>query len=331
MGGSLNGIPNMIESFKPTIRRGFIPNLTPDALLGIQPRLIARQVPQTKSHMSSYKQINFLPLMPSGSVHINPDGIPSKSTIKMLQTGKKSLPISPGPSDHPSATQQRGDPSKHIQSLAMLARGRNTQPPPPSRPPHSQPRMKRKSRFVLKDDRFLRSQPPEFFLSPDEIAWPLHSCLEDTYIPPASVDILIDASKTVLGELSRLFQTDASGEPPKWDHPIELAVTRIPKEASLNLPLIAAELLGLTAADAQVASRVPRPLTLDRSPGASRGLSSVALTLTRRRSTPDADPPISAIEPRSLFPCGLPGLAVPWPVDALCLLLDALILRLGFS
>ena len=102
---------------------------------------------------------------------------------------------------------------------------------------------------------------------PDEIAWPLHSCLEDTYITPASVDTPIDASKTELGELSRLSQNDASDESPKWDHAIELAVTRIPKEASLNLSLIAAELLGLTAPDAQAASRVPRPLTLDRSPG----------------------------------------------------------------
>jgi hypothetical protein len=331
MGGSLNGIPNKIEIFKPTIRRGFIPNLTPDPFLGIQPRLITRQVPQTKSHMSSYKQINFLPLMPSGSIPIKPDGIPSKSAIKILQTDDKSFSISPRPPDHPSTTQQRGYPSKQIQSLTMLARGRNAQPPPSSRPPYAQPRMKRKSRFILKNDRFLRSQPPEFFLRPDEIAWPLHSSPEDTYIPPASVDTPIGASKTEPGELSRLFQTDASDGPPRWDHPIELAVTQIPKEASLNLPLIAAELLGLTAVDTQAASRVPRPLTLDRSAGASRGLNSDASTLTRRRSSPDADSPVSAIEPRSLFPCGLPGLAVPWPVNALCLLPDALTLKSGFS
>ena len=249
----------------------------------------------------------------------------------MLQTSNKSFSVSSGPSDHPSPTQQRGYPSKQVQSLAMSARGRNAQPFPSSRPPHSQPRMKRKPRFILKDDCFLRSQLPEFFLRPDEIAWPLHSYPEDTYIPPASVDTPIDASKTELGELLRLSQTDASGGPPRWDHPIELAVTRIPKEASLNPPLIAAELLRLTAADAQAASGVPRPLTLDRSLGASRGLSSVASTLKRRQSTPDADPPVSAIEPRSLSPCGLPGLAVPWPVNALCLLLDALTLRLGFS
>jgi hypothetical protein len=327
----LNSIPNKIESFEPTIRRSFIPNLTPDPFLRIKPRLITRQILQTKSHMSSYKQINFIPLMPSGPVHIKPNGIASESAIKILQTGNKSLSISSMPSDHPSPTQQRSYPSKQIQSLAMLARGRNAQPLPSSRPPHSQPRMKRKSRFVLKDDCFLRSQSPEFFLRSDESAWPLHSCLEDTYIPPASVDTPIDASKTEPGELSRLSQTDASDGPLRWDHPIGLAVTRIPKETSLNPPLIGAELLGLIAADAQAASRVPRPLTLDRSLGASRGLSSVASTLTRRRSTPDADPPVSAIEPRSLSPCGLPGLAVPWPVNAPCLLLDALTLRLGFS
>jgi hypothetical protein len=327
----LNSIPNKIESLEPTIRRSFIPNLTPDPFLRIQPRLITRQILQTKSPMSSYKQINFLPLMPSGSVHIKPDAIASKSAIKILQTTKKSLSISSRPSDHPSPTQQRSYPSKQIQSLPMLAHGRNAQPLPSPRPPHSQPRMKCKSRFVLKDDCFLRSQPPEFFLSLDEIASPLHSCLEDTYTPPASVDTLIDASKTELGELSKLSQTDASDGLPRWDHPIVLAVSRIPKEASLNPPLIAAELWGLTAVAVQAVSRVPRPLTLDRLLGASRGLSSVASTLTRRRSTPDAAPPVSAIEPRSLSPCGLPGLAVPWPVNALGSLLDALTLRLGFS
>ena len=287
----MNSIPNKIETFEPTIRRGFIPNLTPDPLLRVQSRLITRQVPQAKSHMSSYKQINFLSLMPSGSVHIKPDGISSEPAIKIFETGYKSPSISSRPSDHPSPTQQGSNPSKHIQSLTMLARGRNAQTLSSSRPPHSQPRVKRKSRLVLKNDRFLRSQPPEFFLRSDEIAWPLHSCLEDTYIPPASVDTPIGASKTELGELSRLSQTDASDGPPRWDHPIELAVIQMPKEASLNPPLIAAELWELTAADAQAASRVPRPLTLDRSPGGSRDLSSDASTLTRRRSTPDADYP----------------------------------------
>jgi len=324
-------MPDKVKRFEPAIRSSFVPNLTPDPLLRIQPRLITRQVSQTKSHMSSYKQINFLTPMPSGSVHIKPDGIASEPAIKIFQTGDESLSISLRPSDHPSPTQQRGYPSKQIQSLAVLAGGRNAQPHPSSRPPHSQPRMKCKSRLVLKNDCFLRCQPSEFFLSPDGIPWPLHSCLEDTYIQPASVDTPIDASKTELGELSRLSQTDASNEPPRWDHPIELAVTQIPKEASLNLPLIAAELLRLTAADAQVAARVSRHLTLGRLLGASRGLSSAASTLTRRRPTPDADPPVSAIEPRSLSPYGLPGLAVPWSVNALCLLPDALTLRLGFS
>jgi hypothetical protein len=124
----LDGIPNKILSFEPTIRRSFVSNLTPDPFLGIQPRLITRQVSQTKSHIRPYKQINFLPLMPSGSVHIEPDRIPLKSTIKILRASNKSPSISSRPSDHPSMTQQRSHPSKQIQSLTMLARGRNEQP-----------------------------------------------------------------------------------------------------------------------------------------------------------------------------------------------------------
>lgn len=321
----------MIKSFEPTIRRRFVPNLTPDPFLRVQTRLITWQISQTKSHMGPYKQVNFVALMPSGSVHIKPDGTPSKSAIKILQTGNESLSIPLRPPDHPSSTQQWGNPSKQIQPLTMLAGGRNAQTLSSFRPPDPQPRMKRKSRLVLKNDRLLRSQPPEFFLRPDGIAWPLHSSLEDTYIRPPSVDTPIDASTTGFGEPSTLSQTVASNGPPRWDHPIELAATRIPRGVCLNLPLIAAELGGLAAVDALVASRAPRPLPLDHSLDASRGLSFGASTLTRRRPTPDADPPVSAIEPQSLSPYWLPGLAVPCPVDAPCLLLGALTLRSGFS
>ena len=184
VGGSLNAIPNKIETFKPKISRRFIPNLTPDPLLGIQPGLITRQIPQTKSHMGSYKQINFLPLMPSRPVYIKPDGMPSESAIKILQTGNKSLSISPRSSDHPPPTRQGSYPSKQIQPFTMLTRGRNTQPLPSFCPSHTQTRIKRKPRFVLKDYGLLWTQELEFFLRPDEIAWPPHSSLGDRYIRP---------------------------------------------------------------------------------------------------------------------------------------------------
>ena len=39
MGGSLNGVPNKVETFEPAIRRSFIPYLMPIPLLGIKARL----------------------------------------------------------------------------------------------------------------------------------------------------------------------------------------------------------------------------------------------------------------------------------------------------
>jgi len=331
MRGSLNGVPKEIEAFKPIIRCGLIANLTPDPFLSVQPGLISRQISQTKSHMISYKQINFRTFMPSGPVYIEPDGIPSQTAIKMFQTRDKSLSIAPRPAHHPLATQQRSHPSKKIQSFAVLARGRNAQPPPSLCPPPAQSRVKRKARLVFKDDRFLRGQRPEFFLRPGEIAWPLHLSLEDRCTRPVSADIPIGASKTEPDELSMLFQTDASNEPLTWDHPTEFAASRIPTGASLNPLLIAAEPLRSIVADALVVLPAPKPLSLDRSLGAAKRLSSVASTPVRRRSIPDADLPASATAPRSLCPCGLPGFAVPGPANALWLHLDALTSRLGFS
>ena len=172
----MNGVPNMIETLKPTVRRGFIPHLTPDPLLGVEPGLIRRQEPETKAPMCSYKKINLLPLMPSGSVYIQPDRRAAQLATKMLQASNKSFSVSVRPSDHTPSARKRSNPSKQIQPLAMLARRRNTQPSSPSCPSYPQTRVQRKSRFVLKDDGFLRAQTSEFFLTPDESAWPLRSC-----------------------------------------------------------------------------------------------------------------------------------------------------------
>jgi hypothetical protein len=171
----VNGVPNKIETFEPAIRRSLIPHLMPDPLLGIEPGLIRGQIPETKARMGSYKAINLLPLMPSGSVYIEPDRKASQLATQMLQASKKPFSVSVGPSDHSPSAQQRSNPSKQIQPFAMLARGRNPQPSSPLCPSYPQTRVQGKTRFVLKNDGFLRAQFPEFFLRPDESAWPLHS------------------------------------------------------------------------------------------------------------------------------------------------------------
>lgn len=327
----MNSVPNKIETFEPAIRRSLIPHLMPDPLLGVEARLIRGQKSEMKAGMRSYKEINLFPLMPSCSVHIEPDRKASELATQMLQASKKPFSVSVGPSDHSPSAQQRSDPSKQIQPLAMLARRRNPQPSSPLCPSYPQTRVERKPRFVLKDDGFLRAQSSEFFLTSDESAWPLRSWPGDTYSLPASVDSLTGASRTEPDEPSGLSQTDASDGPRGWGRPIGPDGARMPREISPG-PLPAAFApLASGAADAPVASRAPGPLPPDCLPGASRDSSSDALSPTRRLSIPDAGPPVPARAPRSLFPCGLPGSAVPWPVNALGSLLDALPLRLDFS
>jgi len=331
MGGSLNGVPNKIETFEPTIRRSLVPHLMPDPLLRIESRLIRRQVPETKARMCSYKTINLFPLMPSGPIYIQPYREASQMATKMLQTGQESFSVSMRPSDHPPSAQQRSHPSKQIQTLAMLARRRNPQPASSLCPSYPQTRVQGKPRFVFKNDGFLRSQMSEFFLTPDESVWHLRSLPEDTYTLPASVDTLTGASRTEPDEPSGLSRTDASDGPRAWDRPIGRAGARMPQETSPGLLLTVFAPSASGAAGALVASRAPGPLPPDRLPGASRDSNSDALSPTRRLSIPDAGPPVPARAPRSLFPCGLPGFAVPWPVNALGSLLDALPLTLDFS
>ena len=59
MGGSLNGVPNKVETFEPAIRRSLVPHLMPDPLLGIEARLIRWQKSEMKAGMRLHEEVNF--------------------------------------------------------------------------------------------------------------------------------------------------------------------------------------------------------------------------------------------------------------------------------
>jgi hypothetical protein len=323
--------PDIIQTLKPLVCRRLIANLAPDSLLNVQSRLITGQVLQVQSHVALDKELNFLSPMPSGSIHIEPNRITTKSLIEVPQTLKESFPIALRPLHHSPSSKQRSHPSKQIQPLPMLARRWNTQPLSHLRPPNPEPRMQCKTRFILKDDRLPRSQGVQFFLTPGEIAWPLRCGLEGTNTQPVSVDNPTDASRTEPAEPSGLFQNDASGGPLMWGRPNELGSAQIPKGTALSgLPILDAP-WELSEPDAPVALLVPEPSAPVRSPCASRDSSSDASSPGPRQSIPDADPPVSAVKPLSLFPQRLPELAESWTIDALGWPPDELTLRMGFS
>gem|GEM_PF-1009559 len=330
-GGSLNPKPDIIQTLKPLVCRRLIANLTPDSLLNIQSWLITGQVLQVQPHVALDKELNFLSPMPSGSIHIEPNRITTKSLIEVLQTLKEPFPIALRPSYHSPSSEQWSHPAKQIQPLPMLTRRWNTQTPSHLRPPNPEPRMQRKTRFILKDARLPRSQGVQFFLRPGKIAWPLRCGLEGTNTQPVSVDTPAGASRTEPAEPSTLFQNDASGGPLMWGRPNELGSTQTPKGSGLSGLPIADAPWGLNEPDAPVALLVPAPSAPVRSPCASRDSSSDASSPEPRRSIPDADPLVSAVKPLSLFPQRLPGLAEPWTTDALGWPPDELTLTMGFS
>ena len=170
--------------------------------------------------------------MPFGSIDIKPNRVTLESLIKLLQTIHEPLAIALGQSQQALSAQQRSHPTKEIKPLAMLTGCRDTKPLPFLRPSEPQTRMQRETRFVLKNNRFLRPQGPKFFLTPCEISWLPRPVPEDRNSWPASVDIPIGASNIAPDEPSALSQIDALGEQPRWDHPIEPGLTQILKEIS---------------------------------------------------------------------------------------------------
>jgi hypothetical protein len=331
MGSPLHLNPDIIQSFKPLIRRRLIANLTPDTLLKIQPGLITGQVLHMQSPVCLNETVNRVSLMPSRPIHIEPNRITTKPLVQVTQTPKESLPVTAGVVHHAPTSKQRSHPSKHIQPLPMLTRGGNTQPLPNLRPPNAKSRMKGKPCFILKDNRLPRLQGLKFFLKSGEIAWPLRCALEDTNTRPVSADILTGASKTGPVELSALSQTGALSGPLMWGHPTEPDSAQTLKVTALSdLPIPVAP-WELSERDAPVALSVPESLALARLPCASTDSNSDASSPEPRRSIPDAAPPVSAAKPLSSSPQRLPGLAEPWRANALGWPPDALTLKMGFS
>ena len=331
MGGSLNGVPNKIETFEPTIRRSLVPHLMPDPLLRIESRLIRRQVPETKARMCSYKTINLFPLMPSGPIYIQPYREASQMATKMLQTGQESFSVSMRPSDHPPSAQQRSHPSKQIQTLAMLARRRNPQPASSLCPSYPQTRVQGKPRFVFKNDGFFRSQRLDFFLRFVQIPWPLHFVLGGKCTQRVSSDTPIGASKTEPDEPLTLSRSVFSGERPRSDRPTEPDLVQILMETFPSVLPILGEPSGLNGRDVLAFLPVLKTLIPARPLCASKDSSSVALIPRLRQSIPDVDPPVSTAKPQFLFQLRHPEFVEPWRLNAPDLLRDALPLKLGFS
>jgi len=164
--------------------------------------------------------------MPTCSINIQPDGIASKATIKVLQHLEEPIPVSPLRPDHPRTAEKWGYPAGNIQALMMLTGCRHAQPLSYKRPTTAEPRMQGETAFVLKNNGFLRPQRVEFFLGSWQTSSHPRPLPGDRYDWPASIDTPVDASNTGPDELSALFRTPAVNGSPKWGRPNELGSGR---------------------------------------------------------------------------------------------------------
>ena len=330
MSRSLNLIPDSIQVIEPAISRCLVADSTPDPFLHIQTGLIAREIFNPQPNVSLEEDFDFFSLMPPRPVHIEPDCITLKPPVDIPKTGNESFTVALRHQDKSFLTQKGSDPAENIESSAMVAIGGDTKSLSSLRPPHTNPGMQREAGLILKGDCLLMIQQPEFFLKQRETSLPLSSLPEDRNSWPVSDSSPAGASNTALDELLTLSQMNVLDEQLKSGHPNGRDLTRIPMAASLIAPLTFDEFVELIGQDGQVFAWIPENSNLPRSPCASRHSSSDASNLRCRLSMPDADPPVSAIKPLSLFQHRLPALLEQRLRDALGLPADALALDFSY-
>ncbi len=161
----MNSFPNHIQRFKPAVGRGFISHLSPHTLLGIKSRLIRRKIFQVNPFVRPYETPNLFPFVPLSTIYVQPDFISSKPAIQLTEASQEAFPVPLGTSEHSHSTQQRGNPTKNIQSVLMLTGSGDLHPSADFTPPSTQTRMQRKTGLIFKDDGLFSSQHPKFFLT----------------------------------------------------------------------------------------------------------------------------------------------------------------------
>lgn len=257
------------------------------------------------------KLVNQLPLMPPGSIHIEPDCITPETPIEMAKDIHKAFPVPSGCADNPIPAQKRCHPTRKIKPLGMLAGGRDAKRMSPLRPSSSQPGMERKSSLILEDHCLPRPQILKFFLTRGETAWLLAFAPEDTYSRPASSDIPADASSSEPAGPSISLHIDASNVPPASGRPNGLDSARTAEEIAPNglRPVRQSEeSIGPASPVESCPLKLPNPSHLR--PGPS-GSDSSESNPKRPQSSPAFDPPSLTEGPQSLGPLWLRE--YPWP------------------
>jgi hypothetical protein len=318
----LNSFPDQIQRLEPAIGCGFVAYLPPDPLLGVEARLVGREIDETNPFVSSQEDSNLFAFMPPRAIDIQPDLKPLKPTIELPETIEKSIPVALRACQHSHPAQQRCNPPEDVQPFLMLTGCEHPQSAANFAPPSAKTRMKGKASFILKNNSLFRGQQLEFFLRSGEISSHPRSAPADTCIRIFSSGSPIGASTTGLGVLSSEFQIDSSSGQPRSDHPSGRGSDQNPQAIFPIVPPTLAELVRSAERVAQVSSQASGTPDLSCSPCASTSSSFDASDRALRQPILDADPPMSAEEPQFLFQRRLPGFPELLLTNCFGLLLD---------
>jgi len=186
MGGSTDCRPNGVERLKPAVGGGFVPHPAPDPLLGIQGRLVPRQILQVQPGMALQEALHLRSAMPTRAIDIQPDRVPPEPMTEMPEHHHEARAIAAGRSHQAVAAQERRHPARQIEPLAVLARGGNPHALPALGPGPAHAGVQGKAGLILKDEGLLRAQGREFFLPAAESAGPPQSAPAGRYGWPVS-------------------------------------------------------------------------------------------------------------------------------------------------
>lgn len=185
----------------------------------------------------------------------------------MIQNFKKAISVASFRANHSMTSKQRRNPPGHIQAFLMLTGRRDFQAATFFAPTEPKTRMKRETRFVLKDNRFFRLQLAKFFLKPSETSSRLRSLPEHKSNWPASFGSPSDASIAGPDELSGLCQNAFLNEQQPSGRPTELCSAQSPSAFYPNVRKALAELCfpdSLGAQDVASALGIRAPFHLRR-------------------------------------------------------------------
>jgi hypothetical protein len=248
-----------VKAIEPDVPGDFVSALSPDAFLFVKSWLVGREVLDVNPGMTLQKELDFITLVPVGSVHIEVYGIASKCPEHMLQHLQEPLAVASGRAYQPFPPQQGRHPAREVEPFPMLAGGGHFEPLALNSPPSPQPGMEAKASLILKHDGLIGLELGQFFLTLGESSvrpWP---GLEDKHSRPFSGCSPSGAASTGPAVSSASLQSPFSGELPALVRPTCSSAGQTPGEASPGLAVAGPSTRVSVGPDAPVGAWAPMP------------------------------------------------------------------------